>query len=577
MCAVASVPLLSGALLRNERYFSGEPLVLVALALSMVASASLVILAVGNLRKPGRLFENLGTVGVVATWFAASCLAAVVGQGFNRVATYPSGEGLSARLLIVCVYFPIIFGLATTVIALVDRRQNDLWRTRRALEHTQTAREQARTLAVQQQEALAAAIESVVMRELDGLARLAATLTDESAQRALEDLQVQVSEFSEIVIRSASHEVSTSPLPRTPEFVDGGGGQGIDIRALFDLFCSSRITATMGIPAIAVLAMFQTTLGCLGRSGLVFGTFAVVLLLGLAAGKFPYFSSVRRRLALTLLTYAALILAFKWSSTTELLTCEWQGPIGRFGVGLGVVLLVGLSMAQEANRRAMLSGQALRVSIDAAERQTSEFERATVRTRDQVALVLHGSVQGRLAAASLALRAHLDAVSAGGKPDQTLLLMRVTGLLERARNDVNEIFADSSAPPDLGRALGAIRSQWSGLLRISWSMPDDVGLWLTSRPDVVESVVEVVQEAVTNASRHGRATEISLTFTMPDPIGSAICVEAIDNGTGPAPLGNAGLGSSRIRESGGEWTLMANSRGGSILVVRLPVGADLAH
>jgi anti-sigma regulatory factor (Ser/Thr protein kinase) len=78
--------------------------------------------------------------------------------------------------------------------------------------------------------------------------------------------------------------------------------------------------------------------------------------------------------------------------------------------------------------------------------------------------------------------------------------------------------------------------------------------------------VQAVSEAVVNAARHGLATSVNADITVS---GSGLEVRVVDDGVGPRD-GTPGLGSAYFSaNSGGEWSLVAGSDGGSVFTVHL--------
>jgi signal transduction histidine kinase len=89
--------------------------------------------------------------------------------------------------------------------------------------------------------------------------------------------------------------------------------------------------------------------------------------------------------------------------------------------------------------------------------------------------------------------------------------------------------------------------------------------------DVGTHAVAVVREAVTNAVRHGRARAVSLTVEA----GDDLLVEVVDDGIGiPRDVARSGLLNleDRARACGGDLTVRSETRGGTRLSWRVPLG-----
>jgi anti-sigma regulatory factor (Ser/Thr protein kinase) len=111
---------------------------------------------------------------------------------------------------------------------------------------------------------------------------------------------------------------------------------------------------------------------------------------------------------------------------------------------------------------------------------------------------------------------------------------------------------------------------WRGLVEISVVIDPRVSACVGPTAYAIERVIE---EGVTNAVRHGSATEIVIDI---QPDGSNIAVVVTDNGTGPGD-GAPGLGSTHLDEiTDSQWSLKAalGGVGSSLtaLVTRTPRG-----
>jgi signal transduction histidine kinase len=112
--------------------------------------------------------------------------------------------------------------------------------------------------------------------------------------------------------------------------------------------------------------------------------------------------------------------------------------------------------------------------------------------------------------------------------------------------------------------LAALRKRWVGLIEISLEQD----LFEEANPKESAAILELSEEAVTNAVRHGLASTISLSITKQPGLWLLV---AKDNGLGPRQ-GNPGLGSHTLNQlSGKNWSLTRNQSGvGSTLLAEIP-------
>lgn len=185
----------------------------------------------------------------------------------------------------------------------------------------------------------------------------------------------------------------------------------------------------------------------------------------------------------------------------------------------------------------------------------------------QAARVLHGAVQSKLAACSLALE---RAIAANDE-------VAYERAIEEARQVLREpwpLRPDEASGMTLAEGVGSKVVLWQGLATIAVDVaPTVAGL---SGPES-ESVAEIVEEALCNAIRHGGASNIEVLVMPMHLAGSAVVhVQVIDDGSGLSG-GGPGLGSAYLDEAcSGNWVRTAGQGGGCRLQAWVPVsGPDL--
>lgn len=162
----------------------------------------------------------------------------------------------------------------------------------------------------------------------------------------------------------------------------------------------------------------------------------------------------------------------------------------------------------------------------------------------QAAQTLHGPVQARLAACAVAM----DQAAAAGDLD----LYRDS--LARAQEALDSpLFpdpplADSSIEESVLRATGL----WSGLLDVTAQVSEG----LASATDSDGRIESIVEEALGNAARHGRAKRLQVSVS---DAGDSTVIEVHDDGNGFDQV-RPGLGSRLFdKTTGGNWSLTPGS------------------
>ncbi|MEU3645283.1 GAF domain-containing protein [Lentzea sp. NPDC034063] len=210
------------------------------------------------------------------------------------------------------------------------------------------------------------------------------------------------------------------------------------------------------------------------------------------------------------------------------------------------------------------------VAIEFAENQSAKRLVDVLEDRDRIARDLHDHVIQRLFATGMSLQGALTWVThpearrrvtkAVNQLDQTVLEIRTsifdlqadsgdTGLRRRLLNIVAEITEGAELSPAI-RMSGTIDSL----------VPDYIG----------EHAEAVVRETVTNALRHARANELTLTVEA----GDALIITMVDNGVGmPPDVARSGLRNleQRAIELNGALAVAEEPGGGTRVTWRVPL------
>jgi len=183
----------------------------------------------------------------------------------------------------------------------------------------------------------------------------------------------------------------------------------------------------------------------------------------------------------------------------------------------------------------------LQAQIDKSRVRTISENNETVRLSSDMAKYLHGNLQSRLMASALAIE------MAGHAQDSKALLTEI----EKARQSIATPF-DQFTSNELAAVsveLSRLMVMWEGILStelVLSSSDEDV-----SKIDT-RNIIHVVEEAFSNALRHGLATEATVLLV---PTNSGVSLTVIDNGIGPRD-GSPGLGSSLFNSiAGSNWSL----------------------
>lgn len=180
-------------------------------------------------------------------------------------------------------------------------------------------------------------------------------------------------------------------------------------------------------------------------------------------------------------------------------------------------------------------------------RAVVEEESEAVRERSaQIAMLaretaqyLHGSLQTRLVACSLAME------QASDTGDVAALEQALAEALSALETQATPVSPARSVRDEVGRKVDL----WDGFCEFDVTMDDDIA----DSPDHAVVVGRVVEEAISNAIRHGHAPRIQVSVTR--DAGDRLLVGVTDDGIGPQG-GSPGLGSAYLAMvSDGTWSI----------------------
>lgn len=154
-------------------------------------------------------------------------------------------------------------------------------------------------------------------------------------------------------------------------------------------------------------------------------------------------------------------------------------------------------------------------SQDVVETTQRTYEKRRNQVRKALASLLHGKIQGRLAAVSLAM---MSSSNSEIKLSQNLLVEAEIQILkvqkeldELLKFDISTSFDQMSAIEfSLERVSGVI-DQWGGLLEVTHNF-DEESVGLINQHRLAEAVETSIQESLSNAVRHGKARQADLRF-----------------------------------------------------------------
>ena len=184
----------------------------------------------------------------------------------------------------------------------------------------------------------------------------------------------------------------------------------------------------------------------------------------------------------------------------------------------------------------------------ARSRQVASLARETAQS-------LHGSVQTRLVTCAMVIE------QAAASEDESTLNLALTEALSALGAPATPSLTTSSLSSEVARKV----SLWEGFCTFDVQIDSMASLRLQGDAPAVGRVVE---EAIANAIRHGKATHIDIDVTA--DAHQALHVVVSDNGIGPQG-GRPGIGSAYLTQvSQGQWAITPTVEGSRLEVVISP-------
>ncbi|MPZ81787.1 MAG: GAF domain-containing protein [Actinophytocola sp.] len=251
-------------------------------------------------------------------------------------------------------------------------------------------------------------------------------------------------------------------------------------------------------------------------------------------------------------------------------------PLGSVDAASGVLLALRGKSDQQFAREvlpmlASFADQAV-LALEWADRQRQQRMLDVLADRDRIAGGLHDHVIQRLFAAGMSLQAILTQIA---NPNARGRVTRVVSQLDETVREIRtSIFdlhttAEENSSSLRRKMLDAVaelstNTEMSPAVRISGAV-DTLVTGTTA-----EHALSVVQEGVSNAVRHARASDITVTVEA----GADLVVDVTDDGVGmPADVARSGLLNleRRATECGGTVSISPGPNGGTRLVWRVPL------
>jgi signal transduction histidine kinase len=208
-----------------------------------------------------------------------------------------------------------------------------------------------------------------------------------------------------------------------------------------------------------------------------------------------------------------------------------------------LTVIIGLAMfiGQIRQTQRYASQQKAREVNEQLELLNSQARRELWLNRRRIATVLHGPVQAALYASAMRL-------AQSSRPSKKL----IQSVNQDLADALEVLKFDSLEETDLRDVIGQITEVWSGTCEIYSNISKAVYQVTKKNPLVGEAVTEVLREAVSNAIKHGSATEIEIDAKVTAKL---VGISIVNNGKSAVNSRGNGFGSKLYSELTHTWQL----------------------
>lgn len=308
---------------------------------------------------------------------------------------------------------------------------------------------------------------------------------------------------------------------------------------------------------IALWFVFLSTSGGLIKSLIAVAPYSLTLgFLKLCVPKQKTFS---KSAGITLTSLFALLS----SAASGVAIWSFQTSLGQYLMLMGFVVLSGLIgpvFLLQVNSRVdqrIENERQIQKYLDDIAKENARFAQRLWVFRKRWLLVLHGTVQSALTAAIVRLQS--------SEQDESVSRQLALQDIQRAEQAVK---TQLTAPQNFERELSELVRVWQGICDVKTTISERAKRVICKQADVAFCANEILKEAISNAVRHGSATEARIIIDR--ELDDLLTIKVWNNGSSPNSKDRVGIGSEMMNEVCLSWRLSGN-RGDVTLLAELPV------
>jgi signal transduction histidine kinase len=559
-----------GTYTRNNSLFDLSQQQLLTLVLILAVFNNLVYFLISQTILRDRKIRRMRVRDVLFSYFIlwlTSCTAEIL----LTIYLFHNPAYLGAQLF--APLFPDLAGLITCTYLLAEFESNKIDRSRLAFaqDALMETSEQSRKQIMLERSQLITAIQNSVFYQLEALQQQFVKLREYPNTLEIKRLADDLEKYSANTIRSLSHEIAA----------DSGSDYKVDRLAFIGTKkvnpsayqYSAIISFRLSLAALIIVGGFHQ-LSLNGFVGLAFQTVTSLILIPiLGLGAFLTRKFAAKRNLLGFMAFLATI--FSCGYTLQIFSGYLMDQVFTLrnlyandvfaGRALASIITTSLMVTiVEARRRTLNDlismNQKLQTELDWIDGRSQEIRR-------ELATILHGPLQGRIAGIAMALR--MNASGAGDRlelSDQKL--SEIEALLSSVVQDVQELFKFDHVDedPTIVIKLISLRRSWAGIADLTWQIHPEVFAVVKSK--WLQQLIDILYESVSNSVRHGKANQVRFDFKADRKV---LKITITDNGSGVKPDYIPSVGLHKITEFGAKYEFSSAVAQGAELNIDIPL------
>ena len=521
------------------------------------------------------VLQKFREVWVFFTWLsagvAAICLAPLIQVDF--------GGGVPSalpQLILVPLAWTVTFCVFTLIVHARHEVTEKLHQLKETTEQLQLALQSDEQALVLKRTVLESAIAAQITPELDGLVSTFRSLKSSPTHTEMSRLLAHVDQYLTTTIRPAIDSLSDLTTSIQPREIHALAAQRpkMTLKALeLDPSRSLRMTVACGL-AMAIPTMNPQKITSFSVNTV--SIFAVLFCLDWVRRRRQWSSTrssggwVVAGCFAAVLTKLGVTASINSLGYREYLTlppllsgCFFALAVFLGSLERGFITLYTRAAAEQAGKNTLLQRELARIASQGS------------LVRREITRLLHGTVQSAFAAVRMKLQLMLAEAPNTPEFKAAADVHQLEDLLSTATQMITGLgqLAESERALHPLEAISSIAQRWRGIVDVSFSIGPQAESILYSDASMLNRVVSAAEEAVTNASRHGRATEVTIVLDVVHNQ-AALTLVARNDGLPPIEPVSPGVGLQAISIDQGNWFLGVED-GTTVLTASFPIPASV--